>query len=244
MMPNGMIRIVTYNIHKCRGLDQRVVPSRVADAIRQTGADIVAMQEVVRVHDCVAEHDQLAFIAGQLGMKDFCFGENRKILTGVYGNATASRLKIVHSQNYDLSHSIRERRGCLRTDVRLPNGRLLHLLNVHLGTGFMERRAQARLMLSPEVLLAPDMQGPRIILGDFNEWTRGLATKMLGANFASAELTPRQWRVRSYPGFAPVLHLDHVYYDGQLKLKRFYMHRSRTALIASDHLPLIAEFEM
>ena len=41
----------------------------------------------------------------------------------------------------------------------------------------------------------------------------------------------------------PVLHLDHIYYDGPLELKALRLHRTRKALVASDHLPLVAEFE-
>jgi endonuclease/exonuclease/phosphatase family metal-dependent hydrolase len=48
---------------------------------------------------------------------------------------------------------------------------------------------------------------------------------------------------RSYPGFLPVLHLDHFYCDRQLSRKSFRIHRSRKALLASDHFPMIAEFE-
>ena len=41
-----------------------------------------------------------------------------------------------------------------------------------------------------------------------------------------------------------MLHLDHFYYDKHLALKSFRMHRSRTALVASDHLPMVADFEI
>jgi endonuclease/exonuclease/phosphatase family metal-dependent hydrolase len=51
-------------------------------------------------------------------------------------------------------------------------------------------------------------------------------------------------RTRTYPGFFPFLHLDHVYYDRTLRLKSIALHRTPTALVASDHLPLVAEFEV
>ena len=35
------LRIVTYNIHRCRGLDRRVMPLRIADVISEIGADVV-----------------------------------------------------------------------------------------------------------------------------------------------------------------------------------------------------------
>jgi len=114
----------------------------------------------------------------------------------------------------------------------------------------MERRGQASLLLHEEVLLSKDFSAPRILLGDFNEWTRGKATQLLSEHFQSAEAKPvrpvvgRAKKMRSYPGFMPVLHLDHIYYDDALKLKTFRLHRSRKALVASDHLPLVACFEL
>jgi endonuclease/exonuclease/phosphatase family metal-dependent hydrolase len=41
----------------------------------------------------------------------------------------------------------------------------------------------------------------------------------------------------------PFLHLDHIYYDAMLELKKLTLHKTRTALVASDHLPLIADFQ-
>jgi endonuclease/exonuclease/phosphatase family metal-dependent hydrolase len=83
---------------------------------------------------------------------------------------------------------------------------------------------------------------PRIILGDFNEWTRGLTTRLLSRHLNSAEPEQRLGRARTYPGVFPLLHLDHVYYNSRLKLQKISVHRSRLALAASDHLPIVADF--
>jgi endonuclease/exonuclease/phosphatase family metal-dependent hydrolase len=40
------------------------------------------------------------------------------------------------------------------------------------------------------------------------------------------------------------MHLDHMYFDRQLALEEFLLHRSRKALMASDHLPLVAGFRL
>lgn len=241
MAAEKIIRIVTYNIHKCRGMDRRVSPGRIARVLREIDADIVALQEVVRLPGEKAANDQSRHISSEAGYPHHCFGETRPLMGGIYGNATLSRWPVEYWISYDLSHARREPRGCLRTDIRFHKT-LLHVMNVHLGTGFMERRAQARTLLGPEVLERDDMKSPRLVVGDFNEWTRGLVTQMLSARFVSAELKPRPRRMRSYPGVMPVLHLDHIYYDPQLRLVDFYLHRSRLALVASDHLPLVAEF--
>jgi endonuclease/exonuclease/phosphatase family metal-dependent hydrolase len=48
-------------------------------------------------------------------------------------------------------------------------------------------------------------------------------------------------RRRTYPGLFPILHLDHIYYAGRLEILGIELPRTRSALIASDHLPLVAD---
>ena len=83
------MRIVTYNIHKCRGLDGRVHPARIVEVLRKIDADIIALQEVLSVPGR-PEQDQARFIATELGF-NFCLGENRRLHGGVYGNLLLSR---------------------------------------------------------------------------------------------------------------------------------------------------------
>jgi endonuclease/exonuclease/phosphatase family metal-dependent hydrolase len=238
------IRIASYNIHKCKGLDRRTSPERIAKIIAELDADVVAMQEILDVQDGRPEFDQARRITAELGTYRQCFGENRMLHGGRYGNMTLSRFPLQACQNYDLTWRRRERRGCLRTDVLLPGNKLLHLFNVHLGTSFVERRHQARMLLSKEVLSHEHWQGARIVVGDFNEWTRGLASQLMGEVFEAAKPKTFLRHGRTYPGVFPVLHLDHFYYDKHLSLRSFRVHRSRKALTASDHLPLVAEFEL
>ncbi len=241
------MRVVTYNVHKCRGLDRRVRPARIADVLRETGADIIALQEVVSVEDAMAarESHQARFIAEELGL-NFCFGENRRHQGGAYGNVILSRLPFACVRNYDMTWRGREPRGALRADVQIgeTNSELLHIFNVHLGTAFMERRGQGRTLVSDSILKNEELTGTRIMLGDFNEWTHGLASRLLSEELQSADMRRHLSRARTYPGVLPLLHLDHIYYDSALALERLTLHRSKTALIASDHLPLVADFRL
>ncbi|MGB7922123.1 MAG: endonuclease/exonuclease/phosphatase family protein [Pyrinomonadaceae bacterium] len=236
-----MLRIVTYNAHKCRGLDRRVRPERISRVLRELDADVIALQEVLSVEGRERERDQARFIAGELGM-DYRVGENRRLGGGAYGNVILSRLPIRLTQNYDITWRGRERRGCLRVDLSVGESAPLHIFNVHLGTAFIERRHQGRQLVSPEILNNEELRGARLILGDFNEWTHGLASRLLASHFQSADIRLHLSRARTYPGVLPLLHLDHIYYDSALELKSLSLHRSRTALIASDHLPLVADF--
>lgn len=226
------LKVVTYNVHKCRGLDGRASAVRVADVLREIGADVIALQEVL-------DH-QAEVISAGLALP-FALGENRKHRGYGYGNAVLSRFPIAGSRNYDLSVSGREARGCLRADLDVA-GQTLHVFNVHLGTALIERRHQGRKLIASDLLADASIQAPRIVLGDFNEWTTGLATRLLRSHMQSADVRTHLRRSRTYPGVLPFLHLDHIYYDPALRLERLMLDRSRRALVASDHLPLIGEF--
>ena len=242
--PNGSqtLRVATYNIHKCRGFDQRVRPERIAQVLGELDADIVALQEVVG-RGSHSHRDQAHYVAEALGYHP-AFGENRRHNCAAYGNLILSRFPVVGFWNYDITTRGREPRGVLRTDVRLEDGHVLHLFNVHLGTAYRERREQARHMVSRRILRNAELAGARIVMGDFNEWIPGEATRLLSDHFGSHSFYPRASRRRTYPCFLPLLRLDHIYFDQSLRLHRLELHRSRKALIASDHLPVVAEFSV
>jgi endonuclease/exonuclease/phosphatase family metal-dependent hydrolase len=158
-----------------------------------------------------------------------------------FGNVVLSRHPIVHHSSYDLSWRTCEARNCQRADLDI-NGRVLHVYNVHLGTAVLERRYQAGRLAA--FVHDRRVTGPKIILGDFNEWMKGLATKTLSSLFESVDISQHLKRRRTYPGLFPVVHLDHIYYDGRVEVISVEMPRTRQALIASDHLPLVANFEI
>ena len=236
------LRLATYNIHKCRGLDRRVSPARIVEVLRAVDADVFCLQEVVDA-PAHAMWDQAGQIAAAFPEYTPCFGSNRPLHGGRYGNMTLTRLPLHGWRNHDVTHR-REERGVLRTDIDLGAGRMLHVFNVHLGTGLLERRVQGPRLLGDEILSHPDLKNPRLIVGDFNEWTRGLTTRLLRQSFQTFRPTYGRRFPRTYPGVFPFLSLDHYYYEAPLELTRARLVRSRPALVASDHLPLIAEFHI
>ncbi len=162
-----------------------------------------------------------------------------RILRGrLYGNAFLSRLPIGRHITYDLSQHGFEPRLCQRIDL-LVGRRLIHVYNVHLGTSRAERARQAVQLI--RILEDPKVRGPKIVLGDFNEWHRGPASRLLSEKLSSLDLTPfLQWR-RTYPGVFPVFHLDHIYYQGAVKIINVEIPRNWLCLMASDQIPMAAE---
>jgi endonuclease/exonuclease/phosphatase family metal-dependent hydrolase len=68
-----VLRVATYNIHKCRGLDRRVCPERILDVLKHINADIIALQEVLSIEGGNRDRDQRRFLADGLGFH-FAFG--------------------------------------------------------------------------------------------------------------------------------------------------------------------------
>ena len=237
----GLFRVVTYNIHKGRGMDRRNRIQRVAEILQGLKPDIVALQEVISVEGQEPEAHQARFIAEALGFH-FRIGETRRLRGGAYGNVTLSRFPVVFEKHYDLTHAGREERGCLRTDLQLEPDRLLHVYNLHLGTAFRERRVQAKKLFDQKILKEGRRTGGSLILGDFNEWIPGLASRLLNTHFHRVPVKTRLARSRTYPGVLPLLSLDHIYFEEQLELVRAALTRNRKTLVASDHLPLVADF--
>lgn len=236
------LRVVTYNVHKCEGMDRRIRPGRIADVLAEINADVVALQEVLSIPGHREEADQAAFIAKRLGMHQI-HAEARRLHGGVYGNVLLTRFPVRTWRNLDISLIDRERRSVLRADLEI-DGRRLHFFNVHLGTSYFERRYQAGALLEDRILRAPDLHGERILLGDLNEWTRGLVTRRLTGELRRVDLEVPFFRRRTFPALLPLLHLDYIYYEHTLRARDAFFHHSRLALVASDHVPLVADIAL
>jgi endonuclease/exonuclease/phosphatase family metal-dependent hydrolase len=232
------VRIATYNIHRSRGMDRRTMPARVAQVIRELNADVIALQEVIGAGPNGA--GQAEEIGAALGM-GWVMTSVRHLRNHLFGNVVLSRFPIVHHSQNDLSWRTCEPRACQRADLEVGGG-TLHIYNVHLGTAVLERRYQATRLAA--FVHDKRVEGPKVILGDFNEWMRGLATNTLSSLFQSIDIFEHLKRRRTYPGIFPVLHLDHIYYEGHVEVRGMELVRSRTALMASDHLPLVADLRI
>ncbi len=232
------VRVCTYNIHRGRGLDGRTRLERIAGVLAGIDADIIALQEVIGASPLKA--GQAAELGAALGM-GWVMAPTRHLRTALFGNVVLTRLPVRHHVQYDLTWKTCEHRGVQRVDVALEDD-TLHFYNVHLGTSLMERRNQAARLAT----LVHDRRvtGPKIILGDFNEWARGIAKDVLAERLQSIDLSKHLSRRRTYPGFFPILHLDHIYYKGKVEVLKVTLPKDRMAKMASDHLPLVADLRI
>jgi endonuclease/exonuclease/phosphatase family metal-dependent hydrolase len=233
------LRIVTYNIHRCRGMDGRTMPERTIEVLSNVNADIIALQEVIGAGPDSSGHAEQ--IGAALGM-GWVMASVRHLRGHQFGNVVLSHFPIRQHVQYDLSWRTCEPRCCQRADIVIDNDKTLHLFNVHLGTAYRERKDQAervaRIMHDSRIL------PPKILLGDFNEWSGGLATAALTEKLEAIDLSVHLKRKRTYPGLLPLLHLDHIYYEGEVEIAGVEVPRTRKSLMASDHLPFLAELRV
>jgi endonuclease/exonuclease/phosphatase family metal-dependent hydrolase len=226
--------VATYNVHRwtaaaggARGPD----PERAAFVISELGADVLALQEVVRPF---AGEDPLIRLADQLRLH-VAFVTTRIHRLGELGNAILSRWPIASASLLDLNFSRIERRTAVAAQLVSEAGPL-SLVATHLAIVDRTRHRQVRHLLDH-----PNLQGPVILLGDMNMWrTNDKATKALEAELPThSEI---DWPA-SFPAARPVLALDRIYARGA-KVLEVRAHQSPAAKRASDHLPVVARVSL
>ena len=245
------IRVLTYNIHRAIGVDRRFLPGRVIRILEAHSPDVVMLQEVDDGAPRSGEMDLGRELARALGYAHFAIGHNVALRKGRYGNATLSRWPIQRERNIDLTVGFRKRRGCQHTRiaVRTPAGRTrrLEVFNLHLGLSARERERQVALLMRSREFTALPFDVPCVVAGDFNDWRSLLRTifvKLLAFRSATGGNLDRERAIATFPSFFPQGALDRIYYRGPLRLAAVRRCRLTLSRVASDHLPVIADFDL
>ena len=250
-MPGGLrIRVVTYNIHRAIGVDRLFRPERIVRILAAHDADVVLLQEVDDGVPRSRELDLARELAQAAGYPHYAVGHNVSLRKGRYGNATLSRFPIERERNIDLTIGRRKRRGCQHTRLRIPDGkghrRILAVFNLHLGLSARERTQQMALLArSPE--LAPlGRTRPCLVAGDFNDWRSLLQAGLEEKAFecATKSVTRPGRLLFTFPSFFPQGALDRIYFRGPLRLLGVRRCPLLLSKVASDHVPVVADFEL
>lgn len=235
-----VLRVMTYNIHHGEGLDGRVDTARIAALIEQERADIVALQEVDKGVRRTALRDLTAELASHTGMTGI-FSNNFHYQGGEYGNAVLTRFPIKRWANHHYQ-MIRpnEQRGILQLvfDVR---GREVVFMNTHIDS----RADDAERWLNIgeiEMLTKKCGDMPVILCGDFNNQPNGRIYERLNQAFQDTWAKVGAGDGFGFPANIPNRRIDYIWYTQPevLKPRKAWLPQSE----ASDHLPLVAEFEL
>lgn len=245
-----MLRILTYNVHRCRGTDRRLSPARIAEVVARCGPDIVALQELDIGRARTDHVDQAHLIARHLKM-DFHFHSVLQVEEELYGDAvlTALPARLIKAgplPGFAVARRL-EPRGALWVAVEIGDGVDLHIVNTHLSLIGRERVRQVATLLGPDWLGHEDCDGPKILLGDFNAVPRSAAYKAVARRLSDAQmlLRPRQRPQPTFPARLPTLRLDHVFVStASIQVTGVDVPRGALARVASDHLPLVVDVEV
>lgn len=239
------IRVATYNIHKGvqgMGPSRRLEIHNLGHAVEQFDADIVCLQEVRKLNRREAhyfKHWPELPQADYLAPEGYhaVYRTNAITKHGEHGNAMLSRWPVLGHQHEDMSDHRFEQRGLLHSEVEVQ-GHKVHVVVVHLGlirASRVRQLAQLARYIQREIPAAASV----VVAGDFNDWGP-LLSKPLGAvGLRSGSPVP----LPTFPSRVPVVQFDHVYVRGMLPVAQ-HVPRGRIWWRMSDHLPLIAEFDL
>jgi endonuclease/exonuclease/phosphatase family metal-dependent hydrolase len=242
-----MPRIVTYNVHRCVGNDRRLDVARIVGVLANLEPDIVALQELDVGRRRTGGVDQAHEIAQGLDMACH-FNAALTVEEERYGDAilTCFPERLVKKGALPGYARIRalEPRGALWVEVEV-DGAPLQVINTHLGLVPREQQIQAACLAGEAWLQSPGCQGPTILLGDFNATATSVAYRTLVQRLGPARrLAARQTPTATFPSPLPVLRIDHVFVSPQVRVLNIFAPFAPITRQASDHLPLVMDFEL
>ncbi len=238
------LRIMTYNVHSCIGMDGKIFPERTARVIAQYAPDIVALQELDVGTFRTNGVDQPHVIARYLDMKAH-FLPTIHMEKGRYGNAILTRypMRLIRAGKLPgLSGKAHlEPRGAIWVALEV-DGIEIQFITTHLGLWAKERRLQAEALLGSDWLSHADCSGPVILCGDFNALPFSSVCRRFRDRLNDAQLNFRNHRPKStlFTRY-PLARIDHVFLDFGIKVAGIEVPNTDITRVASDHLPLIVD---
>jgi endonuclease/exonuclease/phosphatase family metal-dependent hydrolase len=220
------LRIVSYNIQKCIGMDMRRRPDRILQVLDGTGASIVVLQEAdkrLAPRPAALPH----FTLHESGWQIADLGGAGSL--GWHGNAIVWRdpnIRLLAKGHITLPGL--EPRGAVWVEFDTPLGPV-RVFGMHLGLIGYYRRQQV-LQLAFEASEMSDMAS--IWAGDFNEWSKLPVLDQCAPDMSF--LPPRP----SFPAPRPMGALDRFAVNHHLRAVEHGVFTQSPAQMASDHLPI------
>ncbi len=238
------LRILSYNVHHCEGVDGKLDVERIAGVIKELQPDFVALQEMDIGCTRSNKVDQPAELARLTGLH-VVFAKNIDHQGGEYGNAVLSRWPVASSHNEVLPCLENgEQRGALMVDVIIPHGESeasavpLTFISTHLD----HRPSHAERIISAEVLnkLQKAAADKKFILaGDLNAGPDSPVLASFLTHWQNTASTP----LPTVPVNKPRTQIDYILFSPSVHA-RVLECRVPDEQVASDHRAIFAEIEL
>ena len=230
---DGALRVASWNIRKCLGIDRRRDPDRTLLVIAASGADIVALQESDRRLGPRPAALPASLIAAASDYRPLPLGQNAVSL-GWHGNALLVRPEINLLDVHRLDLPSLEPRGAVSADLQCGRDKF-RVVGLHLGLRSADRLRQLGRLVD---WLDRQPKLPTLILGDFNEWAPDAPFLPLAPGFSV--LAPGH----SYHARLRLAPLDRIAYNDGFSVAALGMMDQGEAARASDHLPIWADVRL
>ena len=229
------LKVATYNIHKCVGLDQKRNPDRILAVLNEIDADIITLQEADRRFGSRESCLPASLIEAETPWHHVSFNI-RPGSIGWHGNAILVRKGVDAHHAHPLDLPMLEPRGAVEAHCTI-DGRHIRIIGVHLDLSGLWRRRQVRAILahidsSPQHLST-------VIMGDFNQWSDRGALSEFAFHHHRIIKTPK-----SFHSSRPVAHLDRIIVSHDITVEAQGAHMSELSQRASDHLPIWAQLQL
>lgn len=199
--PGETLDVASFNVHLGFTQDWRFDPGMIATTIRDSGAQLVALQEAPAGLMIAYGVDLPLWLAQHLGMQAY-FAPSKGALLG---DALLSRRPVTRWTSLPLPHLGGDRRRLIRASVSTPAGPLV-VAAVHFGLTGEQQRAQAE-----EVVRRLGNAPRAVLLGDLNSGP-GSATDMIlsAAGLRDAFAVSGDAPAATWPALAPQQRIDWV----------------------------------
>ena len=254
------VKVVSFNI-AAGAKNFKVDLNKTAEAIKALDADILGLQEIDRMTKRSGNIDQLKILADLTGY-NFVYGKTIDFDGGEYGIGILTKHKIVKAEKVELPNEVNEEpRVALMAQIKIDGiEEPINFINTHLGI-VLNAKTEEELARDSYIRVrqakvindyAAKLNGVKFLAGDMNDPLNSDAITVLKSSWVSVikEETPN---TLTYPANNPYKGIDFVFVNPETKWDAEYLipsteeARKETGIdwrIISDHLPVIATFEV
>ena len=231
--PHMRLRIMTFNTQHCLNYIERKIDFKLmADTVKRFDPDIVGLNEMRGSGTDPEYTDQVGTLMSLTGLNGF-FGASIILNEGPYGNGFLTRFGIEEAEVVPIpqpspnpENRYYENRAVIK--ARLSCG--LTLLVTHFGLRQIEAENAVKTVL-------PLIGEKTVLMGDFNVTPDNPVLKPIREKLADAAALCGN--LPTYPSDKPEIKIDYIFATPDIKITSAEI----PSLIASDHLPHIAEIE-
>ena len=223
---DSMARLLTYNVHRCVGVDRRLDVDRIVAVIAEHEPDIVCLQELDVGRARTGFTDQAGLIAEKLAMTHH-FHPAMQVEAELYGDAILTH----HPERLVKSAALPTLKGIPGLEPRGALWSAIEIEGVALnGRGWLGH---------------PECTGPTILTGDFNVTSLTRPYQALARRLPDVQRTlGLKPTIKTFPSSFPAVRIDHCFASPEIVVRSITAPFSPLARMASDHLPLVVDFEI